>query len=291
MKNIAVTIAAIALMFASQAIAQDTDTDSKDYVIMKVGNDQIKKSEVEKVWRGIFPGSNPPKFDSFDEKIKDNVLRGVASEHIIDKEAEKSGIQNSSEVKDRVAEAKKQIVIQEFLKQKAKTLVTDKELQEAYAERTKNPEEEIHARHILVKTKEEANAIEKKLRNGGNFEQIAKEESEDKSSGAAGGDLGWFTADKMVPEFSKAAFALKKGEVSAPVKTDFGWHIIKLEDRRKVTPPTFSEMKDHLAQELGNKAIGDYINSLMKKARVTVYDENGHARELPSAPPAAAEAK
>ncbi len=295
MKSIVKYVSAIALMFAFPAFAQDTSHDKaaskKDYVILKVGGDDIKKSEVERVWKSIFPGDNPPDFDTFEEKIKDNVLRGIASEHIVEKEAMKSGIQNSDEVKARIAAAEKQIVIQEFLKQKAKELVTDKELKAAYDERTKSPEEEIHARHILVKTEEEAKDIAKKLKNGGDFEKIAKEKSEDKASGANGGDLGWFTADKMVPEFSRVAFSLKKGEISQPVKTDFGWHVIQVEDRRKSTPPTFDQMKDHLAQELDNKAIGDYVNSLMKSVKVTVYDPSGKAKELPAASPAAPEQK
>lgn len=289
MKKLSIALAAASLLFALPVYAEgakqsDTPAVKKDYVIMKVGGDEIKRSEVDQVWKGIFPGGNPPDFDTFEEKIKDNVLRGIASEHVVEKEAEKSGIQNSPEVKERIAAAAKQIVIQEFLKQKAKDLVTDAKLKSAYQDSIKNAQEEIHARHILVKTKAEADAIEKELKHGGNFEKIAQEKSEDKSSGMSGGDLGWFTADKMVPEFSKAAFALKKGEISAPVKSDFGWHIIKLEDRRQVTPPTFEQEKDHLQQELGNKAIGDYVNDLMKDETITVYDANGKSKELPSVP-------
>jgi len=279
MKTLSTALAA-SLLFALPLYADDAKP-VKDYIIMKVGGDEVKKSEVDTVWKGIFPGGNPPDFDTFDEKIKDNVLRGVASEHVIEKEAEKTGIQNSQEVQDRIEAAKKQIVIQEFLKKKAKELVTDDKLRAAYAESAKKPEEEVHARHILVKTEEEAKAIEKKLKNGGDFEKLAKEKSEDKSSGASGGDLGWFTAEKMVPEFSKVAFALKKGEISAPVKSDFGWHIIKVEDRRKVTPPTFEQQKEQLAQQLNNKVVGEYINNVMKNQKIVVYDANGKSRDLP----------
>lgn len=290
MKNLSLAISASALLLAFAAHADDAASAKpaaaeKDYVIMKVGGDEIKRSEVDTVWKGIFPGGNPPDFNTFEEKIKDNVLRGIASEHIVQKEADKSGIANSDVVKERIAAAQKQIVLQEFLKQKAKELVTEDKLKAAYADSIKNPQEEVRARHILVKTEDEANKIEKDLKNGGNFEKIAKDKSEDKSSGASGGELGWFTADKMVPEFSKAAFALKKGEVSAPVKSDFGWHVIQLEDRRTVTPPTYDQMKDHLQQDLGNKAIGEYVNGLMKNVKITVYDASGKSKELPSVPP------
>lgn len=284
MKTLSIALAA-SLLFALPLYADNAKQSHEDYVIMKVGGDDVKKSEVETVLKSVIPGGNPPDFDTLDEKLKDNILRDVASEHVIEKQAEKSGIENSQEVKDRIEAAKNQILIQEFLRKKAKELVTDDKLRAAYAESIKKPEEEeIHAYHILVKTKEEADKIEKQLKNGADFEKLAKEKSEDKSSGASGGDLGWFTADKMVPEFSKAAFALKKGEISAPVKSDFGWHIIKVEGRRKVTPPTFEQEKEQLSQQLGNKAIGDYINNIMKNEKIVVYDANGKSRDLPPPP-------
>lgn len=288
MKNTLITLTAAAFMFALPAHAEDTHAEKtkKDYVIVKVGTDEIKRSEVDAVWKSIFPGGNPPDFETFEQKIKDNVLRGIASEHVVQKEAEKSGVQNDAEVKERIAAAEKQIIIQEFLKLKAKELVTDDKLKALYAERTKTPEEEVHARHILVKTKDEADAIEKKLKKGASFEELAKKSSTDTSSVNNGGDLGWFTKDKMVPEFSQAAFSLKAGQVSDPIKSDFGWHIIKVEGRRAATPPSFDQMKPHLAQEVGNKAVGDYINDLMKNEKITVFDATGKSRDLPAVPPA-----
>ena len=275
---------AIALAISMPLYAEDATPQSSDFVIIKVNGDEIKKSEVEQVWKSIFPGANPPAFDTFEEKVKENVLRGVASEHIVMKEAEKSGIQNSPEVKDKIAAAEKQIIIQEFLKNKSKEFVTEEKLKAAYAEKTKTTGDEFKARHILVKTEEEAKEIEKKLKKGGDFDKIAKEKSQDKSSGQAGGELGWFTADKMVPEFSQAVIALKKDEVSAPVKTDFGWHIIKLEDRRKATPPKFEDIKEELAQEIGKKLVSDYINTLIKANKITVLDAKGNAKELSATP-------
>ncbi|MEI7669255.1 MAG: peptidylprolyl isomerase [Pseudomonadota bacterium] len=285
MKKLVFTTA-LAMIFAFPVFAEDKEVAKNpapkaDYVILKVGDESIKKSEVETVWKSIFPGGNPPAFDGFEEKIKENVLRGIASEHIIVKEAEKANIKNSEEVKQRIAAAEKQITIQEFLKIKTKELVTDEKIKAVYDERVKSSGEEVHARHILVKTEAEAKEIAKKLKAGGKFEEIAKEKSQDKSNSGTGGDLGWFTADKMVPEFSKAAFALKKGEVSEPVKSDFGWHVIKLEDRRKATPASFDKMKGDLTQELGNKAVADYVSGIMKDVKVTIVDSNGVEKSLP----------
>jgi len=283
MKKLLITTA-LAMLISLPVLAEDKappKTETKDYVILKVGDDNVKKSEVDAVWKSIFPGGNPPEFDSFEEKIKDNVLRGIASEHIISKEAEKSDIKNTPEVKEKIAAAEKQIIIEAYLKVKTKELVSDDKLKAAYDARVKSSGEEVHARHILVKTEEEAKEIEKKLKKGAKFEDIAKEKSQDKSSGAEGGDLGWFTADKMVPEFSKAAFALEAGKISEPVKSDFGWHIIKVEERRKSTPPSFEQLKPELMQELGNKAVAEYVNGIMKNVKVTVVDANGKEKPLP----------
>lgn len=277
---------------AAAAASQKTDAakpaDKDDYVIMRIGNDEIKRSEIEKVWKVIFPGGNAPDFDTLDSRIKNNLLRGVANEHIILKEAKKSPLVDSPDVRDRVRTAENQILIQEFLREKTKDALTDDKLRALYDQEIKNRppgQEEVHARHILVKTEADAKALVKKLKKGADFAALAKEKSEDKSSGASGGELGWFTADKMTPEFSKAAFALKKGEISEPVKTDFGWHVIKLEDRRVSPPPTFEQMKEELKNQLGRKAVAEYIESVTKDQKVTVLDAKGGEKPLPAEPP------
>jgi peptidyl-prolyl cis-trans isomerase C len=267
----------------SMLVSLSAHAADKDYVILKVGDEKIMRSEVDDVWKGIFPGGNAPAFDTFDQKVKDNLLRGIASEHVLLKEAKKAGVADEADVKARMLASDRQIIIQQFLKEKTQAAVTDDKIKMVYDARQMISKggEEIRARHILVKTEEEANAIEKKLKKGEKFEKIAKAESQDKGSGAAGGELGWFTPDKMVPEFSKAAFALKKGEVSPPVKTDFGWHVIQVEDVRKTTPPTLDQQKDEIRQEIGNKAVADYVNGAMKGEKIEVLDADGKSRELP----------
>jgi len=251
--------------------------DTKDYTILKVGNDEIKNSEVLDTWKGLFPNGAAPDFNSFDENIRQNVLRGLVSERLIYAEAQKAGTDKDPEVKKHIAQLEKQLVMQAFMEQQAKSLVTDDQLHAAYAEKVAGlkGQEEIKARHILVATEAEAKAIEAQLKKGGDFDKIAKEKSTDKSSGANGGDLGWFTKDKMVPEFGDAAFKLKKGDISAPVKTSFGWHVIKVEDRRPVQPPSFEESKDALQGELANKAVQGYVEGLLKKSDIKYYGADG----------------
>jgi peptidyl-prolyl cis-trans isomerase C len=290
-KTFAFTLAS-ALLLAMPAVAQDKSdaAPAKDYVILKVDGTSYKYSEVENAWKTIFQsqGRDVPPMDGFGPKVKEKFLSEFASEQVLYGEAQKEGLADSPDVKAELEKVKHQLIIQELLKQKTRDAVSDDKLKAAYDEHLKDSQsgdkEEIHARHILVKTKEDADAVEKKLKSGVPFEKLAKEESQDKGSGASGGDLGWFTPDKMVPEFSKALLKLKKGEISPPVKTDFGWHVIQLEDRRKATPPPFDEVKDTLKQEVGNKAVSDYVKSLMTNVKLTEVDANGQEKSIPSVP-------
>ncbi len=125
-----------------------------------------------------------------------------------------------------------------LLQNTAKAAETEPEMHKVYDEAVKEmgTEQEVHARHILVETEEEAKAVEAELKDGADFAEEAKKKSKDPGA-ANGGDLGWFTKDQMVPEFSEAAFKLDKGQISDPIHTQFGWHIIKVEDKRaKPTP-------------------------------------------------------
>ena len=129
------------------------------------------------------------------------------------------------------------------------------------------PVEEVHARHILVATEDEAKAVAEEIAAGADFAETAKARSTG-PSGPRGGDLGWFAKGAMVPEFADAAFALKPGEVSAPVQTQFGWHVIKLEDRRVKPAPTFEEMREELTQQLQTKAAEAAVLAARESAEV-----------------------
>lgn len=254
----------------------------KDYTIVKLGSEDIKNSEVLEVWKGLFPAGSAPDFSSFDENVRQNVLRGMVSEKLIVTEAKKSGFDKSAEVKKRLEQLQNQVVMQAFMENKAKSLVTDEQLKKAYDAKIVGlkDQEELKARHILVKEEDEAKKLSKEIKKGGDFDKLAKEKSIDKATGAKGGDLGWFTKDKMVPEFADAAFKLKAGEVSEPVKSSFGWHIIKAEERRKVTPPSFEEMQESLRAELANDAVRNYVEELLKSADIKYYGPDGKERSF-----------
>lgn len=135
------------------------------------------------------------------------------------------------------------------------------------------PAEEVHARHILVETQEEADAIKAVLDAGGDFATIAQEKSIDPGSGANGGDLGFFAKGMMVPEFETAAFALANpGDVSAPVQSQFGWHIIKLEEKRESAPPAFEQVAPQIQQQVLMRVFNEKVEELMAGVTVDVTD-------------------
>jgi peptidyl-prolyl cis-trans isomerase C len=150
----------------------------------------------------------------------------------------------------------------------AKAATTDENLHKTYDEAAKaqKPETEIHARHILVATEADAQAALKRVKGGEDFAKVAKDVSKD--PGSEGGDLGWFTKDRMVPEFADAAFKLDKGQVSDPVKSQFGWHIIQVEDKRQKTFPPFDEVKDQIVRYVVQKAQSDMIVKLRDAAKI-----------------------
>ncbi len=267
---------------AKSAVPATPATPAKDYTIINLGGEEIKLSEVLEIWKGLFKSDTAPDFATFDETVRQNVLRGLVSEKLIYKEAIKAGFDKKDEVKKRLENIQKQLVTQTFIEDKAKNLVTDEQIKSAYDAKiaASKGEEEVKARHILVASEDEAKKIAAELKKGGDFEKLAKEKSSDKGSGANGGDLGWFSKDKMVAEFADAAFKLKKGEVSAPVKSSFGWHIIKLEDRRPLKPASFEESKEAIKAELTGKAVQGYIEGLLKAANIKYLDENGKEKDF-----------
>lgn len=148
--------------------------------------------------------------------------------------------------------------------------VTDDSLKAAYDAKYANaaPEKEFSAQHILVKTEEEAKELKAQIDGGADFAELAKAKSTDTGSGANGGDLGWFRKGMMVKPFEDAVAAMEAGTVSAPIQTDFGWHIIKLNEVRDAAKPTLDDVREELASEIEQKAVADHIAKLTGEAEV-----------------------
>jgi peptidyl-prolyl cis-trans isomerase C len=140
-------------------------------------------------------------------------------------------------------------------------------------------EQEVRARHILVENEDEAKTVAGRVKGGEDFAKVAGEVSKDPGSKTDGGDLGFFTKDRMVEPFAEAAFKLEPGQISDPVKSQFGWHVIKVEEKRAKPAPTFEETKDQVEAYLGRKAQQDLIMSLRKDAKIEKLDDKGNLVE------------
>jgi peptidyl-prolyl cis-trans isomerase C len=174
-----------------------------------------------------------------------------------------------------------------LLDSEAKAASTDEAMHKVYDDATKQmkPEEEVHARHILVETEDEAKAVKEELQKGADFAELAKSKSKDPSAAAEGGDLGFFSKDQMVPEFADAAFKLEKGQTSDPVKSPFGWHIIQVEEKRTRPVPEFEQVKPQLESFVTRKAQSEYLAKLRESAKIERLDKPA---EKPAAAPGAA---
>ncbi len=209
------------------------------------------------------------------------LLDSMIVRQILLEQAQKDGVDKSKEVADRLDDLRKRLIVETYLKKKveAEAKVTDEEMKKFYDENKDKFKtgEQVRASHILVKTEKEAQDVLAQLKKGASFEELAKKYSAD-SSAAKGGDLGWFPKGAMVPEFDKVAFSLKEGEISGIVKTNFGYHIIKVTGKRAAGIRTFDEMKDQIKANLlpakQQQIFQKMKDDLMKNAKIKRNEEN-----------------
>ena len=207
------------------------------------------------------------------------VKRRALAEYLIDNElfakaAEEAKISATPEYEQQMRYLKRRVLRELYFDKTLKGKIGEDEAKKIYTEKIAQlkPEEEIEARHILVDSEEKAKELHAKIVAGADFAQLAKENSTDTGSKDQGGVLGYFGHGQMVPEFEAAAFKLEKGQVSEPVHTNFGWHIIKVDDRRKKEPPSFAAVKDTILNSLVVRKAQDTATELRSKAQVEYVD-------------------
>jgi peptidyl-prolyl cis-trans isomerase C len=211
---------------------------------------------------------------------KKEMLETMVIRELILQEANKEGIESSPEVKEKLEELKKRLVVEAYLKKKVEeqAKVGDDELKKFYNENTAKFKtgEQVKASHILLKDEKQAKDILAQLKAGGNFEELAKKHSTD-GAAAKGGDLGWFSKGSMIPEFENVAFNMKEGQTSGIVKTKFGYHIIKLTGKRAAGTRSFEEVKDQIkAAVLPSKqqeAFQKLKDDLKKSGKYTIKED------------------
>lgn len=204
------------------------------------------------------------------EQKRDYLIGYVIDLKLAAAEAEKQKALSQEDIESRLAYFRQKVLMDALMAKIAKEAATEDAIKTLYEETAKSvpPEEEAHARHILVETEDEAKKIYERVKGGEDFAKLATEMSKDPGSGKEGGDLGWFTKDRMIKEFADAAFALKPGEISPPVKSQYGWHVIKLEERRTKPVPPLDQVKPQIEQYLMRKAQQDFILKLREAAKI-----------------------
>lgn len=202
-------------------------------------------------------------------------LSAVIEIRLLAAEAETKGLADGDDFNRRMDMLRQRALHSAYIDEEVANLVTDDAVRARYDEEIAKLDagEEVRARHIIVPTQEEAAAIIEELNGGGDFEEIAKEKSQD-GAAAQGGDLGYFASGQMVPEFEQAAFAMEVGAHSAePVQTQFGWHVIKVEDKRAKQPPAFEQVSGQLRSVLLRDAYMQRVTELREAAEVEIADE------------------
>jgi peptidyl-prolyl cis-trans isomerase C len=197
------------------------------------------------------------------------------------KAAEAAKVGSGAEFTRKLAYNRDKTLLDEYLDQEAKKAVTPEAARKLYDETVKSvpTEQEVRARHILVENEDDAKKIATRVKGGEDFAKVAGEVSKDPGSKTDGGDLGFFTKDRMVEPFAETAFKLEPGQISDPVKSQFGWHVIKVEEKRAKPAPTFDETKDQVETYLARKAQQDLIMGLRKNAKIERLDDKGNLVE------------
>jgi len=261
-----ILLSALLLMgiaFSTSSKAASDDNDIK--VLVEVNGKPITSENLTRYQRrrGIPKDTDPA------QQIK-AMIEELINRELIFQDALKKGLDKDKRVKSDIANQRINIIAGAMLKQVSEaSKVTDKNLKTAYQQHVKKlGGVEYRARHILLKEETEAKAVIKELNAGANFETLAKSKSTGPSS-TSGGDLGWFAPKQMVKPFSDAVAKLKPRQITKnAVKTQFGWHVIKLEEIRKTPPPSFENLKEQLRMRLQNKGVESYIASLRKTAKI-----------------------
>jgi peptidyl-prolyl cis-trans isomerase C len=251
------------LLVSAVALAQ------ADKVIARVGDREITVSDLENAKRDI-----GAQFERLPEgRRQAALLDALIDIYVIADKAKSVGFDKNKSFVGRMALLRQRVLHNLYVSNTVSKKITDEEVKARYVAQT-SKNEEVKARHILVKTEEEALAIVKQLDAGGDFVALAKEKSTG-PSGANGGDLGFFGKGQMVPAFEKAAFALETGKhTSKPVKTQFGYHVIKVEARRVATPPPFDKVKSQFRQLILRERYGALVDETRKAIKVEILDEN-----------------
>jgi len=244
-----------------------------DPVVAVVDGREFRLSDVFESARSL-----PPQYQQQIGELLPLLIDRLVDFHLLTAEARRRNLQDDAAVQADVARYEDQVVRQTLLNRYLDEAIDDASIQARYEQFAAQhpPQVEVRARHILVKSEEEAKAVIDKLGQGADFVELAKTDSIEPGAAERGGDVGYFLADGMLPEFSAAAFALAVGEVSkAPVQSQYGWHVIRVEDRRDVPPPTLEAAREEIVNEMSREKIQTFLAELRAAAEIEKFNPDG----------------
>jgi peptidyl-prolyl cis-trans isomerase C len=281
--------AACLVAFLAMTAAAPAQVPAADPVIAKVDGTEIRQSDLNLAEEDL--GHDIPVND--DAGKRDYLVNYLTDLLLIAKAAEAKKIPDTMEFKQRLAFLRNKALMETVLGQESKAALTEPALRKIYEDATKNSstEQEVRARHILFRVadpndqaaskaaEEKVKSTIERVKKGEDFAKLASALTEDPSGKQDGGDLGYFTKDQMVPEFSEAAFGLDKGQISGPVKTQFGWHVLKVEDKRMREPPPFEKVRSEIEEYASRKAQSDLVTKLRADAKIERLDKPADAKK------------
>lgn len=261
------------VLMAGNVAAQSETRAAPDAIVARVDGHEIRASDVQEALQQL-----PPEYTNMPvEALRNAVVEQLIDRHLVVKRARDQGLKDDPAVQSTMKQLETRVLEQTYLRRTVESKVTDEAVRRRY-ERDKDKltrDKQVRARHILVKTREEAMDILREVSRGKDFAELAREKSIGPSK-TQGGDLGYFAREAMLPAFSQMAFSLKKGEVGrAPVQTKYGWHVIKVEDIREAAPPPFEEARDELRSKMGEEIIDAEIKRLRQDAKVERFGADG----------------
>jgi len=269
----------VGLALAGAALAANPPAPAADPVVARVDGVELHRSDVDAAKNALPPQAQQMPM----EKLYPLLLDRLVDNALVTAAGRKQHLDQDPEVQRQLKRDEDQLVERAYLERAIDKATTPQALQAKYQVwiKQKGPEEEVHARHILVKSEDEAKSVIGQLEKGGDFGDLAKKYSTD-PAGASGGDLGWFGRNDMVPEFAEAAFSTPKGQFTKkPVKTQFGWHVIEVIDKRTKAAPSFDEAQPELRNLIARDVIAAQLAQLKKGAKIETFGLDG--KPLPPA--------
>ncbi len=267
----------IIVLLATIFVVAGNSYQKNNKVIAKVNGEKIYQSELEDKLSKMFQNqANGEKIviENFPSQVVEALAQDVYLQKELDKIAKKSKVAKDQNLQKQINDYKNSVLRQAYLNDLIAQSITDKAVKDKYSELSGelSGKKEMHLKHILVASEEAAQKIIKELKGkkAASFEQLAKKYSTDEANAAAGGDLGYVIPDNLDEDFAKALSSLAKGQVSDPIKTKFGWHIVLVKDIRDVNLPAFEEVKSNIEDQLKQETVEKLFSSITKNAKIKI---------------------